>query len=254
MRWFSSSSSRKFRKSGSAPSTALCSPSFFSLRREVRREEEHLQLAVCRRARRRTRRAARARRRACPRRARPRTASVRRRRRSPPSPASAPRPDSAAKSSSATASSTSRRWSSAVSVLRVTFSVARIVRSATSARISWIARRVSGLDVLARLLEQLLAALLAGGDRVGLLLLAGLARAGDDLVGLRGARRSAARGTRPAARRPPCASARPCRSTPRSPAGAGRAPPRCAGTRPSRGSASTRRTGTASRPSARCSG
>src|SRR5918997_2561208 len=52
-------------------------------------------------------------------------------------------PARAAKSSSDTASSTSRRWSASVSVLRVTFSVARIVRSATSARISWIARRVS---------------------------------------------------------------------------------------------------------------
>src|SRR5918997_2153637 len=52
-------------------------------------------------------------------------------------------PARAAKSSSDTASSTRRRWSSSVSVLRVTFSVARIVRSATSARISWIARRVS---------------------------------------------------------------------------------------------------------------
>jgi hypothetical protein len=47
------------------------------------------------------------------------------------------------KSSSPSASSTSRRWSSASSALRVTFSVAMIVRSATSARISWIARRVS---------------------------------------------------------------------------------------------------------------
>ena len=55
----------------------------------------------------------------------------------------APSPDSAEKSSSASASSTSRCWSSSVSVLRVTFSVARTVRSATSLRISWIARRVS---------------------------------------------------------------------------------------------------------------
>src|SRR3954452_6580971 len=36
-----------------------------------------------------------------------------------------------------------RRWSSSVSVLRVTFSVAMTVRPATSLRISWIARRVS---------------------------------------------------------------------------------------------------------------
>src|ERR671921_2067624 len=41
-----------------------------------------------------------------------------------------------------------------------------------------------GLDVLARLLEQLLAALLALDDEVGLGLLAGLARAGDDVVRL----------------------------------------------------------------------
>src|SRR3954469_23704175 len=51
-------------------------------------------------------------------------------------------PASAAKSSSATASSTSWRWSSCVSDLRVTFSVASTVRSATSARICWMARRV----------------------------------------------------------------------------------------------------------------
>ena len=49
-------------------------------------------------------------------------------------------PRSRARSS---ASSTSRFWSSSSSVLRVTFSVARTVRSATSPRISWIARRVS---------------------------------------------------------------------------------------------------------------
>src|SRR5215210_396908 len=47
------------------------------------------------------------------------------------------------------------------------------------------------LDVLACLLEQLLAALLALGDRVGLLLLAGLARASDDVVRLLARRREA---------------------------------------------------------------
>ena len=52
-------------------------------------------------------------------------------------------PDRAEKSSSPSASSTSRRWSLSSSVLRVTFSVASTVRSATSLRISWIARRVS---------------------------------------------------------------------------------------------------------------
>src|SRR3954469_2454436 len=49
----------------------------------------------------------------------------------------------AAKSSSASASSTRRFWSAESSDLRVTFSVARTVRSATSARICWMARRVS---------------------------------------------------------------------------------------------------------------
>ncbi len=44
------------------------------------------------------------------------------------------------KSSSPSASSTRRFWSSGVSALRVTFSVARIVRSATSSRISSSAR------------------------------------------------------------------------------------------------------------------
>src|SRR3954467_3624610 len=49
----------------------------------------------------------------------------------------------AAKSSSASASSTRRFWSAESSDLRVTFSVASTVRSATSARICWMARRVS---------------------------------------------------------------------------------------------------------------
>src|ERR1700761_1163021 len=52
-------------------------------------------------------------------------------------------PASAEMSSSSSASLTRRCWSSSVRVLRVTFSVARTVRSATSRRISWIARRVS---------------------------------------------------------------------------------------------------------------
>ena len=91
------------------------------------------------------------------------------------------------------------------------------------------------LDVLARLLEQLLAALPALDDQVGLGLLARLARAGDDLVGLLARRGQAlavlgqqlvrllARALGGVDRRP------------RSPSGAGRAPPRCAGTPPSRG-------------------
>src|SRR6185312_3644196 len=45
-------------------------------------------------------------------------------------------PESWSKSSSPRASSTRRRWSSSVRVLRVTFSVASTVRSATSLRIS----------------------------------------------------------------------------------------------------------------------
>ena len=51
--------------------------------------------------------------------------------------------DSAEKSTSPSASSTSRRWSSSVSDLRVTFSVAATVRLATSRRISSSERRVS---------------------------------------------------------------------------------------------------------------
>src|SRR5205807_3630913 len=47
------------------------------------------------------------------------------------------------KSSSLSASSTSRRWSASSSVLRVTFSVAMIVRSATSRRRSSSARLVA---------------------------------------------------------------------------------------------------------------
>ena len=138
-----------------------------------------------RRARRRTRRAARAPRRACPRRARPRTASGRRRRRSPPSPLSAPRPATARRSP---ARPRPRRPGVAgprsVSVLRVTFSVARIVRSATSARISWIARRVSVSMSLRACSSSSSRRRLPAPDRVRLLLLAGLAGAGDDVVGL----------------------------------------------------------------------
>ena len=87
----------------------------------------------------------------------------------------------------ASASSTSRRWSSAVSVLRVTFSVARTVRSATSLRISWIARRVSASMSRRACAMQLLA--------LGAALLRGLAP--------RGSRPPCARGRRsprPAAR------------------------------------------------------
>ena len=46
MRWFSISSSRKFTRIGSAPSTACSQPVLLLLGGEVGREEEHLQLAV----------------------------------------------------------------------------------------------------------------------------------------------------------------------------------------------------------------
>src|SRR4029079_3155163 len=54
-------------------------------------------------------------------------------------------PERAEKSSSPRASSTRRRWSASSSDLRVTFSVASTVRSATSARICWMAPRLSVL-------------------------------------------------------------------------------------------------------------
>src|SRR5262245_28804371 len=52
-------------------------------------------------------------------------------------------PERLVKSTSLSASSTRRRWSSAFSDLRVTFSVASTVRSATSLRICWRDRCVS---------------------------------------------------------------------------------------------------------------
>ena len=136
IRWRSISASRKFTNAGSASVTARCRPSFFSSRREVRREEEHaswrfsssasancaelladlVQRVVLVRD--------------LEQRARVDLGDllhdlvlVLRR-------------PSALKSSSPSASSTRRRWSSSVSVLRVTFSVASTVRSATSLRIS----------------------------------------------------------------------------------------------------------------------
>ena len=94
----------------------------------------------------RTGRAARAARRACPARGRPRTASGRIHGRARPSVAARPedRPD---RSSSLRASSTSRRWSSLSSALRVTFSVAMMVRSATSRRRSSQGAFARHLDV-----------------------------------------------------------------------------------------------------------
>ena len=130
-------------RSASAPETALSQPVLLLLRWRSRARRRTPAARGRRRARRRTRRAARGRRRACPAPARPRTASGRRRRRSPPWLASAPRRPgrrSRARRAPPRRAASGRRRSS---VLRVTFSVASTVRSATSARISWIARRVS---------------------------------------------------------------------------------------------------------------
>ena len=133
------------RSAGSASLTARSQPVLLLLGREVRREEEHRELAVVvHRVGERAELLADLVERVVLGR-RPRTARARRPGRSPPSPTlSLLGPGaSALKSSSDSASSTRRRWSSSVSVLRVTFSVASTVRSATSRRISWIARRVS---------------------------------------------------------------------------------------------------------------
>ena len=96
----------------------------------------------------------------------------------------APLPARAEKSTSASASSTSRFWSSSSSDLRVTFSVASTVRSATSLRICSSERLRLGLDVPAGRGDQLLALGLALGGRLGDRGLGRLARAGDDVVGL----------------------------------------------------------------------
>ncbi len=93
--------------------------------------------------------------------------------------------ESSEKSSSPSASSTSRFWSASSSVLRVTFSVAMIVRSATSRRMSSqrpLGRRLDvALGTLGGLGDDLLAVLLG----LVLVRLGGLARALHDLVGLR---------------------------------------------------------------------
>ncbi len=82
------------------------------------------------------------------------------------------------------ASSTRRFWSSAVSVLRVTFSVGQDRQVGDLA--ADLLDRAAGLllDVAASLLHQLLAPALALGDRLGLLVLGRLVGAGDDVVGL----------------------------------------------------------------------
>ena len=110
------------------------------------------------------------------------------------------------------------------SALRVTFSVASTVRSATSLRISWIAGG-SRPRCPPRLLEQLLALLARRLERLALGVLGRLARARRRSPPPARAPPSAARGTPRAARRPPRVRARRPRSTPRSPAGACRAPP-----------------------------
>ena len=162
------------------------SPSFFSPRREVGREEEHLQLAVLRQ----------------------RVGELaellvdlvelvvllRDLEQRPrvdlgdlfhllvPAPA-ARRRRAAEKSTSDSASWISRRWSSPSSDLRVTFSVASTVRSATSLRISSSARRVS-CSMSRRVAPSAprAAAWPPRATRPGAL--RRLARAGDDVLGL----------------------------------------------------------------------
>ena len=236
MRWFSISSSRKLRKIGLGVRDRALQAVLLLLRREVGREEEDLQLAVLVERVGELRRAARAPRRACPGPRRPRTASGRRRRRSPPWPSAPRSPESAAKSSSASG------LLDEPALVVVGQRLARDLLRGEHGEVGDLgadlldrAARL-GLDVArgsARSAPR--GGALRLRDDVGLLLLAGLARAGDDLVGLLARLGRAARGTRRAARRPPCACARRRRSTPRSPSGAGRAPRRCAGTRTCRG-------------------
>ena len=125
------------------PTTARPSPSSFSGGGEVGAEEEDLQLTVCRRRRRRTAPSCYWTASSLPfslpasKRASAYT------RASAPASASSPTPTGPRSRPRRRASSTSRFWSSAASVLRVTFSVARTVRSATSLRIWSSERRVS---------------------------------------------------------------------------------------------------------------
>ena len=89
------------------------------------------------------------------------------------------------KSSSPSASSTSRFWSASVSDLRVTFSVAMIVRSATSRRMSSSARLVAASISRSAFLRRLGYQLLPAHLALGLVRLGRVARALHDLLGLR---------------------------------------------------------------------
>ena len=154
--------------------------------REVRREEEQPQLGVLLERLGDLAELLARRRRACPAPGRPRTASARRPGRSRPwRQFRRSAPLRAEKSRSASASSTRRFWSSPVRTRPVTFSVALIVRSATSVRISSIARRVSAsmsLRVCSSSSSRFCAGLVL---RVALERLGVLARAQHDVVRLR---------------------------------------------------------------------
>ena len=146
IRCFSASSSRKLTSSGSAPSTELADPVPLLGRGEVGAEEEDLQVGGLVDRVGELRRAARGPRRAC----RCSCADLEQRVGVDAgdllhrlAPRSSRRRRGREKSTSASASSTRRFWSSSSSDLRVTFSVASTVRSATSLRICSSERRVS---------------------------------------------------------------------------------------------------------------
>ena len=186
MRWFSISSSRKFTtRSGRRPSTAVCRPVLLLLasRSTARRRTPAARGLVERVGE--LRRAARGRRRACRAPRRPRTASGRRPGRSLPWPSSgAPR--------RARAKSSSRERLLDEPLLVVL--VERLARDLLGREDRQVGDLVAdlldraarlGLDVAPGLLHQLLALDPGLLERLALVDLAGLARAGDDLVGLR---------------------------------------------------------------------
>ena len=142
IRCLSISSSRKLIELGVGAGDRPLRPVVLLGRGEVGAEEEDLQLAVAVERRRRTGPAGRGSRPACPSPWRPRRGRRRMRERRPAS-SSSPTPRALEKSTSPRASSTRRRWSSPSRLLRVTFSVASTVRSATSLRICSSERRVS---------------------------------------------------------------------------------------------------------------